>query len=432
MTESWVGGDIGGIRAMGDAYKNAKHDLESIVKPLGEVVEKLAKDAAWQGDAADSFRAKWTTDALTAGGFAELVHATGEILTTLADHLSAAESALQNAEDVAVKAGVPMQAKGVPGQLVTGEPKGDKEQKAADALRDYGTVRDEILHTAQQARLDAADALQKLYAEDTAKVSPGDKITIADALRALYAYDSERTRVKGHDAADKLDAAKKEAEDAKKDLKVERKDWQKQGKTLPNDSPAKLAYKDALTKLDGLEADIARAEHGSSAVPYDHALNVKIADAADALRLGKGLDKLPEFLREIPIVDVAAAGACGILEAKDDHDKGWSWTHSVAVDGAANVGGLVLGAGGAALLTAEAPVGLTIAVGVGAVIVTTDVLDEAFHEHWGEDIHDHGVVGGILHGSANVAKDTVKDVERLGGDIKGGAKKVWHGVTSFF
>ncbi|GGP88565.1 WXG100 family type VII secretion target [Streptomyces melanogenes] len=435
MSDSWVGGDIGGIRAMGDAYKNAKHDLESIVKPLGTVVEQLAKDAAWEGEAAESFRAKWSEDALTAGGFAELVHATGEILCTLADHLSAAESALQNAEDVAVKAGVPMGPKGVPGQLMTNNPPHPDEQKAIDGLTNYAAVRTDILHAAQQARLDAAEALDKLYQEDTSEVSKGDKVTIADYLRGLYAYDSERTRVKGHDAADKLDDAKKEADEAKKDLRAERKEWQKQGKALPKDSPARLAYKDALTKLDGLETDIARAEHGSSALPYDHALNVKVVDAADALKLGKGLEKLPDFLKEIPVVDIAAASVCGLLEAKDDHDKGWSWTHSVVVDGGAALGGLAAGAGAVALVaSSEITVPVAVAAGVGGLVIigTTDLLDEAFHEHWSEDIHDHGVVGGILHGSANVASDTWGDVKRLGSDAKDGAKKVWHGFTGLF
>ncbi|GAA0621925.1 hypothetical protein [Streptomyces crystallinus] len=439
MSDSWVGGDIGGIRAMGDAYKNAKHDLESIVKPLGTVVEQLAKDAAWEGEAAESFRAKWSEDALTAGGFAELVHATSEILTDLADHLSSAESALQNAEDVAVKAGVPMGPKGVPGQLMTNNPPSATEQKAIDALHDYGTVRDEILHTAQQARLDAAEALNKLYEEDTSKVSPGDKVTIADYLRGLYAYDSERTRVKGHDAADKLDAAKKEADEAKKDLRAERKDWQKQGRTLPKDSPARLAYKDALTKLDSLETDIARAEHGSSALPYDHALNVKVVDAADALRLGKGLEKLPDFLKEIPVVDVAAASVCGLLEAKDDHDKGWSWTHSVVVDGGAALGGLAAGAaataaGVALAASAEVTVPVAVVAGVGGAVVigATDLLDEAFHEHWSEDIHDHGVIGGLWHGSGNVLSDTGKDIERLGDDAADLGKKAWNGFKGLF
>ncbi|MFF4187278.1 WXG100 family type VII secretion target [Streptomyces sp. NPDC001691] len=440
MTDSWVGGDIGGLRAMGEAYKKAKTDLESVVKPLSACVEALAKDTGWQGESADSFRAKWTEDAMTAGGFAELVQATGQILTDLADHLGTAESALQNAEDVAVRAGAPIQPGGVPGQLMTSTHPDAAGQKAIKALHDYGTVRDEILHTAQQARLDAAEALQKLYADDTgAAVSPGDKITVADYLRGLYAYDSERTRVKGHDAADALDDAKKQADDAKKDLRAERKAWQKEGKTLPKDAGARVAYKDALSKLDSLEADIARGEAGSSKLPYDHALNTKIADVADGLRVGRSLESVPEFLKEIPVVDVAAAAACGLLEAKDDHDKGWSWTHSVVVDGGAALGGLAVGAaataGGVALAaSAEITVPVAVVAGVGGAVVigATDLIDEGFHEHWSEDIHDHGVVGGIWHGTGNVLSNTGDDLKRLGDDAAGLGKKAWNGFTGLF
>ncbi|MFD9823530.1 WXG100 family type VII secretion target [Streptomyces violascens] len=442
MTDSWVGGDIGGLRTMGEAYKKAKTDLESIVKPLSTSVDALAKDTGWQGESAESFRAKWTEDSMTAGGLAELVFAAGQILTDLANHLGQAEAALQNAEDVAVRAGVPMHPRGVPGELATNTPENqsDAEKKAVKALSDYGTVRNEILHTAQQARLDAAEALQKLYADDTsAAVSPGDKITVADYLRGLYAYDSERTRVKGHDAAKALDDAKKEANDARTDLRAERKAWQKEGKTLPKDAEARVAYKDALSKLDSLETDIARGEHGSSKLPYDHVLNTKIADVADTLRAGKSLESLPEFLKEIPVVDVAAAAACGLLEAKDDHEKGWSWTHSVVVDGGAALGGLAVGAaataGGVALAaSAEITVPVAVVAGVGGAVVigATDLLDESFHEHWSEDIHDHGVLGGIWHGSGNVLSNTGDDLKRLGDDAAGLGKKAWHGFTSLF
>ncbi|MER0448646.1 WXG100 family type VII secretion target [Streptomyces sp. Edi4] len=435
MTDSWVGGDIGALRTMGEAYKKAKTDLESIVKPLSGSVEALAKDTGWRGEAAESFRAKWTEDAMTAGGFAELVQATGEILTDLADRLGTAEAALQNAEDVAVRAGAPILPMGVPGQMMTSTRPSADEQKAIKALTDYGTVRNEILHTAQQARLDAAEALQKLYAEDTAAVSPGDKVTIADYVRGLYAYDSERTRVKGSRAATLLDDAKKEADDAKKDLRAERKTWQKAGKALPDDAAARVAYKDALSKLDSLETDIARGEQGSSKLPYDHVLNTKVADVAETLRAGRALESVPEFLRELPVVDVAAAGVCGLVEAKDDHDKGWSWTHSVVVDGGAALGGLAAGAGAVALVaSSEISVPVIAVAGVGGLVIigTTDLIDETFHEHWSEDIHDHGVVGGIWQGTKNVGANTWDDVKRLGHDVGDTAKKAWHGFTSLF
>ncbi|MFI6934439.1 WXG100 family type VII secretion target [Streptomyces sp. NPDC050287] len=424
MADSWVGGDIGGLRTMAETYKNAKAKLDGVVQPLSRAVEGLAGDADWKGEAAETFRATWSEDALAAGAFASLVHSAGDILSTLVDALSACETALQNAEHVATRKGVPMGDKGTPLAIATANPPSAEDQKTISAMGEYGKVREEILHTAQHARLVAAGQLRGLYAQVTAPVSTGDKVTIADALRGLYAYDAEDARAGGKEARKLIDGAKAEEQAAKKELRAERKAFQKAGRALPKDLPAKGAYADATTKVDSLEEAIARADRGSTALPYDRALNVKLADAADALRLGKGLAELPEFLREIPVLDVAAAAACGLVEAKDDHDKGWSWQHSVVVDGGAALGGVAVGAAATALLPVEGAVAVA-AVGVGAAVLATDVLDHSFHEHWSEDIHDHGVVGGVLHGTGNVLSETGDDVVRLKDDV-------WHGIKSIF
>lgn len=220
--------------------------------------------------------------------------------------------------------------------------------------------------------------------------------------RGLYAYDAEDARAEGKKARAELDA--------KKALRKERKAYQKAGKSLPKDFEAKGAYRDAMAKVDSLEEDIARADHGSARLPFGRLLNYKVEDAAEALRLGEDIDKLPDFLKEMPVIDVAAAGTCGLLEAKTDHDEGWSWTHSITLDGAANVGGLVVGGAATAGLIALAPfeVPTAVAAGVGAVVVVgaTGIIDHSLHEHWSEDIHDHGVVGGLLDGSGHVLSQT--------------------------
>ncbi|MFG2134238.1 WXG100 family type VII secretion target [Streptomyces sp. NPDC048751] len=421
---SWVGGDIGGLRTMAETYKNAKDKLDDVVRPLTTAVESLVGDAGWKGEAAETFRATWSEDALAAGAFASLVHSAGDILATLVDALTACETALQNAEHVATRKGVTMGDKGVPEPMVTANPPSADDQKAISAMNEYAKVRDEVLHTAQHARLAAADQLRGLYEQVTKPVSTGDKITLADALRGLYAYDAEDARAGGREARTLLDGAKAEEREAKKELRAERKAFQKAGRSLPKDLPAKSAYRDAMMKVDSLEESIARADHGSTALPYDRALNVKLADAADALRLGKGVAELPEFLREIPVLDVAAAAACGLVEAKEDHDKGWSWQHSVEVDGAAALGGVAVGAAAAAALPVEGAVAVA-GVGVVAAIGATSLLDHSFHEHWSEDIHDHGVVGGVLTGTGHVLTETKDDGVRM-------AKDIWHGVTSIF
>ncbi|SOE71610.1 Proteins of 100 residues with WXG [Streptomyces sp. OV198] len=424
MSDSWVGGDIGGLRTMAETYKNAKKKLEDVVHPLSSAVEELVGDANWKGDAAETFRAAWSEDALTAGAFAGLVHDAGDILDTLVGALSACETALQNAEHIAVKKGVPMGAQGAPLQFVTSDPPSADEQRTISAFGEYDKVRTEILHTAQHARLVAADKLRGLYAQVTASVSPGDKITLADMLRGLYAYDAEDARAGGKEARTLIDGAKEEERAAKKELRAERKAYQKAGRSLPKDLPAKSAYRDAMTKVDSLEEDIARADHGSTKLPYDRALNIKLADAAEALRVGRSLEALPEFLKEVPVLDVAAAAACGLVEAKDDHDKGWSWQHSVVVDGGAALGGVAVGAGVVAALPVEGAVALA-GVGVVAAVGATSLLDHSFHEHWSEDIHDHGVVGGVLTGTGHVFTETGDDGVRM-------AKDIWHGVKSIF
>ncbi|OIK23809.1 WXG100 family type VII secretion target [Streptomyces malaysiense] len=432
MGDSWVGGDIGGLHTMATTYKNAKEKLEGVVKPLSTAVEKLAGDASWKGEAAETFRGKWSEDEVTAGGFAELVHQAGTVIGTLADALTTCETSLQNAEHTASRKGVVCDSRGAPQPIMTADPPSADDQQTISAMNDYAKVRERILHTAQHARIEAARQLSDLYDQVTSKdgsVSKGDKVAIVDYLRGLYAYDAEDARAGGEQARSRLDDAKQAAQDAKKELRAERKAYQKAGRALPKDLPAKGAYKDALTEVDDLEDAIARAENGSTKLPYDRALNVKLADAADLLRTGRSLESVPDFLKEIPVLDVAAAGACGLLEASDDHDKGWSWQKSVAVDGGANIAGLAAGTAITAGLVATAPVDVPVAVvaGVGGAVVigATGIIDHSFHEHWSEDIHDHGVVGGVLTGSGHVLSKTGDDFVRLKDDV-------WHGIKSIF
>jgi uncharacterized protein YukE len=429
MSDSWVGGDIGGLHTMATTYKNAKDKLDGVVKPLSRSVDKLVDDATWTGEAADEFRKQWTEDALTAGAFAELVHKAGDILGTLADALSTCEKSLHNAEDIAVRKGVPMKDKGVPNEMVTSDPPSAADKKAISAMNDYAQARDEILHTAQHARLTAADQLRGLYKQVTEKPSPADKTVLADYLRGLYAFDAEDSRVGGAKARKEIDAAREQERLAKKDLRAERKAYMKTGKKLPKDFPAKSAYHDAVANVEKLENDIAQADNGSTKLPYDRLLNYKLADAAEALRAGEGLEKLPDFLKEVPVLDVAAAGACGLFEASEDHDKGWSWQHSIAVDGGANLAGLAVGTGITAGLVAAAPFdvpALAVAGVGGAVIIgATGLIDHGLHEHWSEDIHEHGVVGGVAQGSWNTIKETGGDFKRLGEDVWGGVKSLF-------
>lgn len=110
-----------------------------------------------------------------------------------------------------------------------------------------------------------------------------------------------------------------------------------------------VLWQAAADQLDSLEGRLAGLENGSSRMPYDRYLNYKMADVLRGSELAEGA---PRFLKEIPVIDVAATVAAGGLEAKQDHDEGWSWGHSVLVD----VGGSLVALGAGVGLAASIPV----------------------------------------------------------------------------
>ncbi len=426
MAESWVGGDIGGLRQMADTLLGAVPNLQTVGKILSSGVDGLVNDAGWQGGAATSFRASWSKDAITGGALAELVRSAGTVLNELATNLAAAENAAHDAADLARGKGVPVGPNGVPGQLVVNNPPSAKEQQAVSDLDSYGVAYNEAMQAAQHARLVAAKQLQQLYADvDPSKpMSAGDKITAADYLRGLWAIDAERNRQAGKAALDELNEAVKDHNKALADLAAEEAKLRTAQQNLPKTFKLNGEWRASVEKVSELETELSGIENSSTTMPYDRQLNFKLADAAESVRGLSALEKLPDFLKEIPVIDVAAAATTGVLEARTDHDEGWSWQHSLLVDGGAALGGLALGVGAVAAAPVEGVVA-TAALGGAVVVGAGLVVDKAFHEHWSEDIHDHGVVGGVLHGAGHVFTETGKS-------LKGMGEGVWHGITSIF
>ncbi|GAA1982842.1 WXG100 family type VII secretion target [Kitasatospora viridis] len=431
MTESWVGGDIAGLQHMGSTLTGAKQQLDGIVQPLGAKVDSLVGDAGWSGDAASGFRSAWTTDAMTAGGFSELVEATGKVLTDLGNRLSAAESALQDAADTAQRKGVPVGPTGVPGELATNNPPSPKEQQGINDLHDYGTLYAEIMQTAQQARIDAAKALNDLYAsiDPSQPMGKGDKITVADYLRGLWTAKTDEERSLGLDAAKELPDAQAKHDAALKSLVDEEAKFRTAEANLPKAFQLRGQWASAAEKLTELKTTISEAENGSQFLPYDKQLNYKLADATKGVKL---MDDAPRFLKEIPVIDIAATVGGGLLEANSDHQEGWSWGHSLLVDVGGGLVGLGAGVAVAAGVVASLPVDGAVAVAAigGTVVVGVGTFaDKLFHEHWSEDIHNHGVVAGVWDGTMHAGAQTGK---AIGGMVTGAGKAVWHGITSIF
>ncbi|MGW0208369.1 WXG100 family type VII secretion target [Streptomyces sp. NPDC003233] len=430
MTDSWVGGDIDGLAAMGTALTSAKEHLDDIVKPLSKGVDKLVKDAGWKGEAAEKFEAAWTKDAITAGGFAELVYAVGKELTDLATNLSSANTALQNAAHVAQKKGVSIGPKGEPVPLATNNPPSAKEVQATKDNNDYTTLYTELMHQAQRARLLAAKNIGRLYAEidPSEPMQKGDKIVVADYLRGLWTAGAEGDRALGLDMADDIKHAQEEHDKALSALKDEEAKFRTADANLPKAFKLRGEWQAAADQLDSLEGRLAGLENGSSHMPYDRYLNYKMADVLRGSELAEGA---PRFLKEIPVIDVAATVAAGGLEAKQDHDEGWSWGHSVLVD----VGGGLVALGAGVALAASVPVDgvvATAAVGGAVVVGVGTFADKLFHEHWSEDWDDHGAVVGTLYGIGHSGAQAWHTGEGMvtgtGHWISDKSKALWHKI----
>lgn len=422
MTDSWIGGDFAGLQHMGMTLTNAVPSLEGVVKPLNSGAESLVGDSGWQGDAATSFRGKWTTDAMTAGAYSDLVGAVGKTLGSLGDSLAALNSALYNAAHTAKSKGIQLGPQGEPLCMATGDQAAENE---------YTQVYNTIMAHAQQARVEAAQALQGYMAEISPDASDesmlnSDKVTVGIFLRDLYASRDDRKSQLAEKAEQEVKDAEAKKAAAKTVLRQEVKDIGVRMQGVRSDLDSFKDYKAAAADLRQSETKLADALDSRNA--FSKLVNFKAGDIAG---LSEALSKFkyaPDFLKDIPVVDVAAALVAGGFEAKQDHDEGWSWTHAALVDGGIAVGGVVAGCAAVALLPEAVTVAGAVAVGtaaVGTALVVGVGIDKLVHEHWSEDIHDHGVVGGLAHGSWDVVKGTGKS-------IADDAKGLWHGVTSLF
>ncbi|MBV9142656.1 MAG: hypothetical protein JO115_17380 [Pseudonocardiales bacterium] len=227
--------------------------------------------------------------------------------------------------------------------------------------------------------------------------------------------------------------AREQMKQARKDLKAARNAYRAKGMKLPIDNDARLAHGQVVNELKGLETELASAEAGKGELPLTKALNAKLGDIAKEIpqlaSVAKALPKGLEFLKEIPVIDVVASGVAAELQAQDDINKGWSPEHARAVDyGAAGIG-LAVGTD-VSVIAVAAGVPVTAAVlGGGALVVGVgDFVYQGFHEHWREDIDQHGVAGGILTGIEHMGENTGKDIVDMGKGIWNGAKSLWHGI----
>lgn len=439
FAHNWIGGNPHGLSGLAGTLYGYQPEIDDVTTTLNGKVGNLVNDAGWSGDAAEAFRESWEGDSLGAQALSSVIESAGDVVNQLAVVLANLESGLEAAADEAGKQGVPISGDGT-------VPAGPLPAAAAKVAEEYTELRQEYLQTATQARDQATGALQSIYASIAPPAagqdgpSPADDNTIADYLRGFWTIPSgyrkrvEATVAKLQKKADRAKAEWIKARDSRPNPRVQ----------MPRD--VKDSLHNARTELSEAKTTLANAEVGERKLPFSKSLDTRLADVftnlakeADGADQLHTLGKLRKFVGDIPVLDTVSAGLGTILSAKEDMQEGQPWYEAVPEDALANVGGVAAGAAvgglaasaiaGAAFVGAPvAAVAVGAAVGGAVAFGVGDFVDNAFHEHWDEDIHQDGVVDGVAVGIGHTAAKTWDDAKHVASGIGHAASSVWHGI----
>jgi hypothetical protein len=436
-----IGGNIATISGLAATLQPVQSKVDSVVDGLNGTVKSLCNDAGWSGDAATAMQEHWEVGSVAAAMVGAFCDATHGVLADLVTQLTAVEHALEEAASEARGRGVPVPADGTPPTAPNGPLTADLKNAYASYLYEWTQARSQ----AQGFRISAEGALLEIAGEIGQIIDPsagdkglsgGDKIAIADYIKGIGAF---RGSASGY-MATQVAKARANYEAARSAWRAAR-DATLPGARMPDD--VKLARSQSLRELNSLNNQLADLERNDlRGLKF---LNTSIGDVGSRLPGGlgeafadaaKGTGAL-KALSDIPVLDVAAAVGSTYFQAKDDIEKGANPAVAIGEDGASNVAGLAAGAwvgAGVAGVAAAAGAGPVLAVGAGAVvggavvIGVGDLVYEGFHENWSQDIHNHGVLGGLAHGTGHMFTQTGSDLKNMAVGIGHGAKSLWHSV----
>jgi uncharacterized protein YukE len=435
----WIGGDIHGLSAYCGTLYGYLPEITNVVTTLDNRVARIVGDASWQGTAASSFTKAWERDSAGATALGLVISQTGDIVNQLAVELAQIENALEQAADQATKAGVPIGSTGEAPQVCLADP--TKESWRAS----YQSLWNDAMHAASDARTTAASELQTLYgqiappAAGDEGLAPGDYNTLADYLRGFWALPTTyRKYVESQ--VPKLEAGMKKVRTT---VQAERRLANGRfGNWTENDHTKFATAKSEYTALEKTVTKAASHENRLTKTLGFSANDIPAVE--DSLKNADGWTKLLKAASDVPVIDIAAAGVGTYFGAKQDINE-FHRPAAVAypAEAGSNVAGIVAGtaAGGyvagvvGGLSFVGAPV-LGVAFGVaGGGILAVGVGDfghNLIDENWSGDIHQHGVVAGVVDGIGDSAVKTGKDIGHMATGIGHLATGLWHGVTSLF
>jgi uncharacterized protein YukE len=434
-SRSLIGGDIGGLAALASRLNGYPPQIDDVVHTLNHQVDGLVHDASWWGDAANAFKHRWEVDADGAEALGHVLLYVAGAVGNLAGNLRRIEDALETAISEAHAAGVLVGPDGHPPVLPQGASPA-VQAAAATYTQEWQLAQD----MATQARMDAnqqlmdVEGLMAPQGNGTGtQLSPDQWEMDADYLRGFWAAPVVARKY----LALRLPKLRAERQAAHAKFTQAVRDNGRRGLKTPDS--IKADRRASVQKFQDAYAEEARLERVEKNFPIFKAMNVRVGSVVVKLAPGLASDsKLFKIFADIPVLDLAAVGVGTALQSVDDNQKGEDWSSAVPKELASNVAGLAAGiavgaliVGGAAMLGISAPVGVAIAaIAVGGVVAVGVglLVTNAFHEHWDEDIHKYGLVGGIAAGVVHIDQNTAKDIVNLGKNTLNTAQNVWHSI----
>lgn len=441
FAHDWVGGDIHGLSAYAGALYGYVPEITNVASTLGSRVSQIVGAARWQGSAAAAFAKAWDRDSAGASALALTVSAAGNVVNQLAVNLSRIENALEQAADETAAHGVPIGADGQGPQVCYAN-------AAKESWRSsYESFWNQCMLAASRARSNAAGALQQLYGEVGPRASGdkglgrGDYTALFDALAGFWGAQTRyRAYVEG-----KIPGLEQTARRAMISAREEAR--QADGRFGTWTDEGKQGFGDAKTELASVEEDLSAAASHESLFSKAWGFSPSdIPGVGTSVEDMEGLfGRSLRFAADLPLVDVAAAGAGTYFAAQQDIRDGIPWEAAYPAEGVSNLAAVGLGAGIGDLATGgiaaglgtmgTAGLGVSLIAGGGGVlaggIVAYGVADFGHHlidENWGGDIHRDGVPLGIAYGIGDSAVKTGKDFVHLGSSVAHGVEHVWDSI----
>lgn len=450
----WIGGDIGGLRALADTLNSYAPKMTNVTRALDQQATGLTGE--WKGASADAFSTAWHRDSITAQALSVVTAETGTIIGALASALADIEDALEEQASASAAHGVPIGAEGQPAPVPDGP---FVTQAGADyqawALA-YQQVHQQAMTDAGQARTAAATQLMALYKQiapqQIAKQSAtaSGNLAIGQLLADLWAVPTaerrpinkiidtleSRERYLAGELRDAKLTGQAPADGAEDELLKVRGKFDAEANELDNTG----RLENPLSKLlDARLSDVSNWFKGQSGPGVHVKGRPTGADALDAEDDEGGLlSKLIDIGGDLPVVDVAADLASTALGSYYDvksgmpvgtaiRDNAISSTAAIAAGTAATIEvSALVGA------TVGGPVGAIAGVAVGAVVSVGvgDLTHNLLTENWGADVHQYGVAGGVAYGVGHVEFATADDAKAAAVGVGHTAEHVWDSVLS--